>query len=361
MQKINLNEVDFSIESLPTEEQLNRLTPFEQSTLKFCNEWESGKREFILTTSGSTGTPKEISITREQMSKSAHATIQTLGLLAGMSALICLDTKFIAGKMMLVRCLAGNLTMIAVEPSSNPFEKLDEDVTIDFVALIPYQLHTILHSAQRNRFNKIKKAIIGGGALEASLVKKLNEFTCEFYATYGMTETVSHIALQRLNGLNADKSFKTLPNVSIAQDERDCLIIEADFIKNKRVITNDIVELCSANEFRWLGRWDNVINSGGIKIFPEEVEKEISNVLNEHQYTNRFFVAGLPDEKLGNKLVLVVEGTIPNSIIETLKAKLPRYKNPKMVCAIEKFIETPTGKINRKETLARIPSAKLSQ
>ncbi|HEY5826038.1 MAG TPA: AMP-binding protein [Cyclobacteriaceae bacterium] len=350
-----LNGVPYSPDQLK-EGQFNFNTPFEESTLAFCKGWLNGKDHFEIQTSGSTGTPKKISFTRKQLEASAKLTETALSLKKEFNALVCLDTKYIAGQMMLVRSLVTGMSIIAVEPGSNPFDQVSSEVQIDFTALVPYQIQAILNSEQADHFNSIQKIIIGGAGISNDLVDELQDYPCSFYATYGMTETISHIALRKLNEKDKQDYFHPLPSVNLRKDERDCLIISAPHVSETEIVTNDIVELNEDQSFKILGRWDNVINSGGVKISPEPVEEKVKNLFNKLQLSNRFFLAGVPDEKLGMKVILVIEGksfseSEVNKLHSELKKELSKYEIPKEVKFISSFIQTETQKINRKKTL----------
>lgn len=327
---------------------------FEANTFSFISSWFSGSEHFVQYTSGSTGTPKAITITRTQMVASAKMTEKALALEAGGHALVCLSPAYIAGKMMLVRSFISGMKIIAVTPSSNPFLDVPSDQTIDFAALVPYQIHEIIRSTKSECLHTIKTIIIGGATLDVETQEKLQEFSCKFYATYGMTETISHIALRLLNGKNASAYYTTLPGIDIQQDDRGCLVIGWNHLAHK-IITNDLVEITDTDTFKWLGRWDNVINTGGFKVIPERLEAEIEKIFNELRISQRFFVSSLPDQKLGNKVVLVVEGAIGHQTSERLKYRMnqtiPRYEVPKEVFSGIPFIFTETGKVNRKATL----------
>lgn len=332
------------------------LSDFEKNTLHFCQQWISGSKQFELQTSGSTGEPKKITVTREQMETSAIMTLAALQLIPGQTALVCLDTRYIAGKMMLVRAMVGKINIVAIEPVANPFEKI-KNKPIDFVALVPYQLKSILDSEHRNQFNQIKHVIIGGAPLDESTKKLLQSYSCQFYETFGMTETLSHIALKRINGPGKSDYFKILPGIYIRQDERACLCIQASHLSTE-IITNDVIEMKSLEEFIWLGRFDNVINSGGVKVFPESTERKIESIFSELQIANRFFIAGLPDEKWGQSVALIVEGSLTEKIIEKMqrkiKERLSKFEMPRSIKFINHFAETATGKMNRKETLSKL-------
>lgn len=350
-----LNNHFYSLDDLK-KGHFNFSSPFEESTLKFCQEWLNGRAHFEIQTSGSTGTPKKISFTRQQLEASAKLTEAALDLKRGFNALVCLDTKYIAGQMMLVRSFVTGMNIIAVEPSANPYESLSGEIQIDFVALVPYQIQAILKSKNRERFNSTKKIIIGGAALLPDLISQLQNYSCTFYATYGMTETISHIALQKLNGSDKQSQFRPLPTIRVEKDDRGCLVINAPHASTEKIITNDLVELNDDQSFKILGRWDNVINTGGVKISSEPLEEKIKLIFNALQLNNRFFIAGVADEKLGSKIVLVIEGESfseqqLSSIQNQLKISLAKYEIPKELKFVASFIETDTQKVNRKKTL----------
>jgi o-succinylbenzoate---CoA ligase len=329
---------------------------FETATVQFIEAWLHGETTFTLQTSGSTGTPKQIQATRTQLETSARGTIAELHLCENDAALICVNTQYIAGIMMLVRCLIGNLRMEIIEPSADPFEKLQGTSTYDFCALVPYQVDTIMDRYGLGGINRMKKLIIGGAPLAYSLQQKLAAASSQIYVTYGMTETLSHIALQKISGNDRSDFFTALPSISLSQDDRKCLMVEAPYVSEK-VITNDIVELLTENTFRWLGRWDNVINSGGIKLFPEKIEAAISALFHKLMYANDFFIHGIADEKLGTKAVLVVEGEAAgdkNILLQKLRSMLPSVEVPKDIFFTPQFLRTETGKVKRQETLKQV-------
>lgn len=352
---LKINQKVYSYDQISSGDfDLNRLSDFEKSTLIFCKDWLNGKKDFELQTSGSTGIPKKINIYREQMKASAWQTINKLGLSAGDAALVCIDTAYIGGKMMLVRGMEADLKLIAVEPTSNPFEALAPAETLDFVALVPLQLQTSLENNEKTRryLDKMKAIIVGGGVIDPQLENAIQTIAAPVYATYGMTETVSHVALKKMNAPGKDKFFKVLENIEIGQDNRGCLSISGAVTNNKKIVTNDVVELIDERTFQWLGRADNIINSGGIKINPENIEQQISDIAGEILTSRRFFVTGLKDKVLGEEVTLVVEGNPltkadEESLLEDLKAGLPLYHHPRKAIYLPYFVETPTGKINR--------------
>lgn len=330
--------------------EVTPLSDFESQTFSFIRDWIKGVDLFNLQTSGSTGTPKEIRLGRKQLIQSAERTIRALGLDEHDTAFVCLDTKYIAGKMMLARALEGNMKIVVVEPSSDPLKKLTDETQISFAAFVPLQLHEILtHNNSMAKLNRMKAVLVGGGEISMALQQLVNKVSCPIYATYGMTETVSHIALQRLNGAEASDHFTTLPGISVTLDNRGCLVVELpEFTED--IVTNDLVELLSPTQFRWLGRFDLVINSGGFKVSPEKIEKLISAIFANKKINRSFFVCGIPDDRLGQKLILAIEGfpiSGEKKILSALKQQLHPYEVPKQVLYIREFLRTETGKINR--------------
>jgi O-succinylbenzoic acid--CoA ligase len=330
---------------------------YETQVLNFCRDWLTGKDFFTLQTSGTTGTPKKITATQNQLRASAQLTSDYLGLKKEFNALICLDTNYIAGIMMLVRSLETGMDMYVIEPTANPFDTLSEKIKIDFAALVPYQVQAILKSDKKFRFNE-GIFIIGGAQVSKQIISELQSFSGTFYATYGMTETLSHIALQKLNGSNPQNHFQVLPGIATRIDERGCLVIDAPHLNLTSIITNDLVEMVDHSKFRWLGRADNIINSGGVKIIPEKIERTVELIFNELNLENHFFVAGLPHPELGHAVSLIIEGQLSSpqqeSIAERLQKKLSRYEIPKVIYHIPEFVRTETGKINKIKTLENL-------
>jgi o-succinylbenzoate---CoA ligase len=331
---------------------------FEKETLSFIQDWLNGKEHFTLHTSGSTGTPKLITVRRDQMIASANATAKALQLKTNDTSLLCIDSKYIGGKMMLVRAFVVGMQITAVEPEANPLEKIPRDQCVNFAAFVPYQVQHILVSNGPHSFDPIKKLIIGGSALPPSTTFQLQSVNSECYATYGMTETISHIALQQLNGHDKQQYFHTLPGIVLQTDERGCLIINAPYIDHP-VVTNDLVELINKEAFYITGRWDNVINSGGYKVIPEKVEATIQKILDDTETKMKFFISGISDPVLGQKVVMVVEAnshTVENFLrfFELLRSSVHRYEVPKAILLSGPFLYTETGKINRLQSLNNI-------
>jgi O-succinylbenzoic acid--CoA ligase len=303
----------------------------------FILDWFDSKSYIELSTSGTTGVPKKIRIEKQAMVHSALATGNYFDLQPGDKALHCLPTKFIAGKMMFVRSFILGLDLDYVAPSSHPME--NNTTKYDFVAMVPLQVENSLKA-----LDNVKKMIVGGAKMSAALEKSLFKLKTEIYETYGMTETITHIAAKKLG----EKAFTILPNVKIQQDDRKCLVIDAPKIASQTIVTNDIVDLVNEKQFIFLGRIDNVINSGGVKLIPEQIEAKLAG-----RIQSRFFVAGVPDSVLGEKLVLIIEGA-EQSLDEAVFDGLDKFEKPKAVFYVPLFLETLNGKIKRKEITASL-------
>ncbi len=304
----------------------------------------SPNENFEVHTSGSTGTPKLISIPKKYMRASAQKTIAALQLKRDDKALLCLPTDKIGGIMMLVRWLEADLDLYPEGTSANPLA--NSNVSYDFGAMVPYQVQQSIEEV-----GKIKKLIIGGAPINPSLESDLSNLPNEIYHTYGMTETISHVALRRVNGTGNLTSFKALSGVSLKVDDRNCLLISAPDIGVEDLITNDVVELVNETEFIWKGRFDNVVNSGGLKLLPEEIEKKIGDI------GVAYFLFGEQDSRLGERLAMIVASE-DEVRLENLKKyffDLGKYEVPKVIYSVPKFVEAGGGKLNRKATIEMLP------
>ena len=331
---------------------LDNKSAFEIETITFINKWLSGQENFPLKTSGSTGKPKTIIFTKDQIKKSALRTIETFDLNPGQTVLSCLDTAIVAGMMMLVRAIEGNLNLIIESPEANPIANINEEMQIDFCAITPYQAETILKETP-SKLTQIKTILIGGAAINPALEKHFQNCQSKIYHSYAMTETLTHIAVRQVNSKGKSDIYHSLEGVSFAQDSRECLVIHDQVLQIDTLVTNDIVELLDKKSFRWIGRYDNVINSGGIKIHIEEVEKEIHKILGDLKINSSFCLISMPDRKLTNKTVLLIEESNNkidiNGILKDLKRNLPKYHEPKMIVQVPELILTKSGKIDRKK------------
>lgn len=337
------------------------LDGYESKTLEFCRSWLTGVQEFPIQTSGSTGTPKTIVLTRQQLEASARKTIKILNLQPGDTALVCLNTEYIAGMMMLARGFTADMQLIVVDPISNPMKLVPVNTLLDFASFVPMQLHKILQDAPEYipQLNHMKGILLGGAPVNFTLQRELQQLNVPVYHTYGMTETASHVALRLLNGANAAEYYDALDNISLGFDTRGCLTIQGDVTNNELIVTNDLVELLTPTRFRWIGRVDNTINSGGVKVQSEMVEIAVAEALSDLDPMPRFFVTSQPDEVLGERVILILE-TEPfteeqeKELKARLKQLLKKFERPKKYYYAPAFSETATGKISKQRTLRKL-------
>jgi o-succinylbenzoate synthase len=294
-------------------------------------------------TSGSTGEPKTLPLDMDRMKASARLTCSFLGLKPGDTALLCMDLKYIGAKMMLVRTAAAGLNLLIREPSGHPLA--DVDTPLDFAAMAPLQVYNSLQAPEeKERLKQIKNLLIGGGAIDPALQKELYNFPHAVYSTYGMTETLSHIALRRLNGAEASDYYTPFPAVSLSLSEDDTLIIDAPLICGAPVFTRDMAELNADGSFRILGRKDNIINTGGVKIQIEKLEEKIRILFGNTPYA----ITSAPDKKFGEIVVLLVEdGVCIEQLQNALAATLLKYEQPRFIRRVSAVPITASGKINR--------------
>lgn len=326
-------------------------TSFIQSVDAFIADWKSDRPTMTVHTSGSTGTPKTIEVGKAHMAASAQMTCEFLGLRPGQSALLCLPVEYIAGKMVIVRALTCGLRLLPVEPSSHPLSGLEKSP--DFAAFVPSQVYETLRIPEEARcFEGIRQTLIGGGAIAPDLQERLRELPNPVWSTYGMTETLSHIALRRLNGPEASDWYTPLPGVEVGLNESDCLTVYAPRVNPSRLTTHDLAELRPDGRFRIIGRSDNTVNSGGVKIQLEDVEAALRLRL-----ARPLMATSVPDEKYGEVLVLLIEGSpLDEGTLNSLCAKcLSAYHRPKHYFFIDRLPVTVSGKPARKEarTIAR--------
>ncbi|WP_428070299.1 AMP-binding protein [Chryseobacterium gambrini] len=329
--------------------QLSFETEFEIRVKNFLNEWFSDSDTVKVQTSGSTGTPKVFDIEKSRMMNSAEMTCDFLGLQEGDTALICLPVEYISGKMMVVRSMMWKLKLIVADPSVKPVETLDQK--IDFCAMTPLQVENSL-----DKLYLIKNLIIGGAAVSEDLKKKMQEAlkTSDsetfIFETYGMSETLSHIGLKQILP-ESEEYFTVFENVEISLDARNCLTIYAPKLNPDILQTNDLVEIKNKKQFKFLGRIDNVINSGGAKIFPEQLE-----ALVKKEIPNEVVFLGIDDVSLGQKLIAVIEGEKSDDLIKKIREIQfeKSFHKPKEIIFVEKIPRTPNGKISRKELLKLI-------
>ena len=315
---------------------------FLQDLKAFLQEWQNDEPTVLVHTSGSTGTPKPLQVEKERMRASARLTCSFLGLKEGDSALLCMPLQYIAGKMVVVRSFVAGLRLLPVAPCGHPLKELTEIPT--FAAMIPMQVYNTLQvSEERSKLMEIKHLIIGGGAIDDALGRELKAFPNHVWSTYGMTETLSHIALRRLNGAEASDWYTPFENVRIRLSEENTLIIHAPSVCAEELTTNDIAEINDEGKFRILGRKDNTINSGGVKIQIEQVEA----ALKEH-LDIPFQITARKDAKFGEIVVLLYNKVKEEADIRRIcEEKLPAYWVPKIYLPVEELPLTGTGKPDR--------------
>lgn len=319
-----------------------------RQVMEFIQEWENDSDEILVQTSGSTGEPRKIRLKKVHMIASAQATLKALEIQPGMKALLSLSAATIGGKMMIVRAIAGELELIVSELSSSPLESVEEP--IDFAAMVPMQLKRSLESEKR-QLNQVRKLIVGGAPMSQNLIERCQTISTQVYQTFGMTETISHIALKSINQPR-ENHYNALSDVELSLDS-GCLVIEAPKIGVQGLKTNDHVELHSSQSFTWLGRKDFVINSGGVKIHPEQVEERIAAIINLP-----FFVFGQTDELLGERLALCIESADNQNLDKNhFKSILSPYYVPKVVYYLPQFSYTQSGKIDRLNSLNELGNA----
>ena len=315
---------------------------FLQDLEAFLQEWQNDEPTVWVHTSGSTGTPKPLQVEKERMRASAQLTCSFLGLKEGDSALLCMPLQYIAGKMVVVRSLVAGLRLMPVAPCGHPLKDINE-IPI-FAAMIPMQVYNSLQvPEEKDKLKKIKHLIIGGGAIDDALSRELKDFPNQVWSTYGMTETLSHIALRRLNGEEASEWYTPFDNVSIRLSEEGTLIIHAPKVCRDELTTNDIAEINHEGKFRILGRKDNTINSGGVKIQIEQVETTLKEYLEIP-----FQITARKDAKFGEIIVLIYNKVGNETDIRHIcEKKLPAYWMPKVYLPVEELPLTGTGKPDR--------------
>ena len=315
---------------------------------EFLAEWHNDSPVVKVQTSGSTGAPKQMLVEKQRMLNSARITCDFLGLQPGDTALLCMSLDYIAGKMMVVRAIERGMRLIVQEPSGHP---LASTHYIDFAAMVPMQVYNSLQvPEERERLRRIRHLIIGGGAVDEALEAELRNFPNAVWSTYGMTETLSHIALRRLNGPEASDWYTPFPSVRLSLSPDNCLVINAPEVCATPLVTNDIAELIEGDSslgayphFRILGRRDNTICSGGLKIQPEELECRLRPHLRVP-----YLITKRPDEKFGEIVVLLTEGSVDEAR-QVCERILPKFHQPRAYVHVDHIPLTPTGKPARSE------------
>ncbi len=320
------------------------LSEWEKDLYLFLNEWFSDSDFVLAQTSGSTGEPKPIELPKSLMQKSAERTIEYFGLKKGDRLLLSLSCRYIAGKMMVVRAIAGQMNLVTTDPAGDfDFLKAEQ---FNFGAMVPNQVFKLLEQPSGlEKLQNIRNLLIGGSGISSALEAQISPLSSRIVLTYGMTETASHIAIRELSGNGRSGFYRCLPGITVGLSNQGCLQIHLPELKNP-LQTNDLAELQSNTSFLILGRADSVIISGGIKFSPEIIEKKL-----EPELGRRFVISSLPDKKLGEKLVLVVEGNpfVTTDIEQKMNRFLTAYERPKAIRFLPEFPETSSGKVVRSD------------
>lgn len=323
---------------------------------RFILDWIDDRDYVVLRTSGSTGTPKELRVPKRRLVASANATARHFGLMPGDTALLSLPVDYIAGSMMVVRAFVSALDLIVVPPDSRPLLGIGE-TSIRFAALVPMQLEAFLGRDGFDReavdvLERIDILLLGGTGTREAMVAALQGIRTRVFASYGMTETLTHIAVKPLNQGDGATGYRPLDGVRVRLDEDRCLVIDVDYLAIESLQTTDIADLAADGTFELIGRKDHAINSGGVKLFPEQIEQRLSRLLSDRQ----FFICAAPDARLGEQVCLLVEGEPwpgdqHESMWREISEVLGQYEKPRQIEFVPEFVLTESGKIRRSETL----------
>ena len=313
-----------------------------EDVVAFLTEWYDSQAYVNGHTSGSTGVPKPVALLKSDMQASARLTNSYLGIDAQSTLLLCLSSSYIAGKMMIVRAIEAGAELIVVPPSSTPINHLRQPITM--AAMVPMQVSETLSMPDGVRLmSQIANLLVGGSPVSEELEQKLMALPNNIYVTYGMTETVSHVALRCIG----ETYYTAIGDVTFHIDNRCCLVVDAPQLSGKQFVTNDMVELVGERQFKWLGRYDNVIMSGGLKFCAEQLERKIASII-----SHRYYITAADDERLGQHIVLVIESApYDDAQMQQLKSAmsdlLDRYEYPREIRFVAQLQETGSGKIKR--------------
>ena len=313
---------------------------------EFINQWQSSSPTLLVHTSGSTGKPKPMLVEQRRMEASARITCQFLGLKRGDTALLCMPLDYIAGKMMVVRAIVWGLQLIDIPPCGHPLKQIDTAPV--FAAMVPMQVFNSMQDAnERQKLWQIKYLIIGGGAINDDMAAELRQHPNAVWSTYGMTETLSHIALRRLSGPQASEWYEPFDGVNVSTNADGCLVIDAPTVCAQPLTTNDIAEIAAdGRRFRIRGRKDNVICSGGIKLQIEEMEAKLRPYINVP-----FLISKRSDPKFGETVVMIAETNDIESLKTICKKRLNKYEQPHKYIAVDSIPTTETGKPARAKAM----------
>ncbi len=328
---------------------------FMQDIQAVIRQWQTGQKYFTFQTSGTTGSPRKIKFTRDQLIWSARQTLSTFGLNQKDVLYLGLPLNHVAGYMMVIRAFTGGLDIVAETPSGNPFQS-PYPVSPTFASFVPQQLFNMLNSGKTEPLDNMNTILVGGGIVSGTLKQMISALDTPVYQSYGMTETLTHVALRKLNGPDSSDCYYPLAGIRFEVDNNSCLVVHTP-LTSKPVYTHDLVRLYPDNSFEFLGRVDNMINSGGEKINPDILEYKLENLVYRFWGKARFFLYGHPDDKLGEHLELAVEspGLTAQSadFLEACKKVLKKHEIPKFIRFFNNFEYTTLGKINKQKTLEK--------
>jgi o-succinylbenzoate---CoA ligase len=328
-----------------SDEAIPAAAPWEREYLRFLSQWGAGQEEWVFQSSGTTGSPSSVRFSRSQIEASAHLTARVFDLSHGAKALLCLPGQYIAGKMMLARTVVNGWDLIWEEPSSLPFGGVLPQS--DILSVTPMQLANLLQFSAHS-LDPVRIVLVGGAPVSPALREACSTLSTRVVETYGMMETLSHVALRELSGSRASDWFYPIPPVIVEADARGCVVIHAKHLGNVQIITNDAADWNNQGGFRIAGRVDFLINSGGVKVFPERVEEKIGHLMNAP-----FFISWTPDELLGQKVVLCLEGeelsgAQKEDLLSRIAERVSAHERPREVVCLREFSRTVSGKIIRK-------------
>ena len=341
MMTLNINDTLLTEEDMRDRDKVLAIPGCDEALADFLLAWWDDRDFVVGHTSGSTGEPKRIELSKQSMCESARRTNAFFGLKHGDAILLCLSANYIAGKMMVVRAIVGGLNLYVETAASLP----NVAGRFDLVSMVPMQVHALRESAGgRERMERIRCLLVGGGPLRRAEAEWLHSLSVKTYISYGMTETVSHVALALLEQ-GSEPLYEALPDVRFSTDERECLVIHADYLAGSPFVTNDVVRLRSDHSFSWLGRWDNVINTGGVKVFPEKMEKKVGDLIEAP-----FYFTSEDDAKFGQRVALRIESAPFDTadLLRRMAERLTPYEMPKNVTFLPRFERTDSGKVKRR-------------
>lgn len=353
-----------SLASIPQKE-LDALSYNQQQALHIANEWQNGAEDFVVHTSGSTGVPKPIEWKRKFIEKSAKQTLDVFDIEAEDKVFLCLSVQTAGGIMMLIRGLIANIPIAVVEPSGNPLAAISPQHNYTLASFVPLQMHHMLTGydfSSVQKLNKFRKVLVGGASMNNDWSKRFTDLDPDFYHTYGMTETYTHIALRKLNGEKATPRFVPMKGIQVSKDREERLVINGEITGYADIVTNDRVVIHQDGSFEVLGRIDNVINSGGIKIQLEKIDNALARL--KQLAGRQYFTWYVDDVELGQKLIAIINGEPIDPMDEyeakvDLRSYLEKYEVPKTFYYISDFVLTDSGKVQHKKTAEK--AIKLNQ